>query len=290
MKLSKIITFGLAMSLASIQSFVSAQESKITFGTGLEYFASDRVYDETGGTQVTGNIVFEFRLPMFAAYQFNRYQNFKLIFPYIYRKVEYSDGSFDRLGKGLGDIDISSEMLIKVETGIVPSLKAKSVLTIPTGKSNLKGSLGSNKMTTGGPLLGSQVVYKYGGTYNFDIALEVAKSLKEHTYLTNIGYKITLPVSANGRRINPGDLFHFGIGYTYSVNKETSIGLYFGSFSSGRTRIDGDNIDYTSGIIGKLGPKISVKLPNSKLNFALQIPIFGKNEYKGIGYSLIILF
>lgn len=278
------------VSLMLPNSLTFAQEKKIIIGTGIEYFAADRIYDNTGETFVTDSTFFEFRIPLYMMYQYNKYLNLKLTIPYIYRKTEYIYSDYDKLGKGMGDIDIADEIIIKenIEKGLL--YKTTIVLTIPAGTSDLKGALADRELPTGGPLFGSQGVYKYGGSYNINTVLMGEKRFKKNKYSANVGYNITLPVLSNGEVINPGDIFSLELGYGYAVNESTAIGIDYESFSSGRTKVGGTKLDYSPGIIGRLNPNFTVKLPRAELNFVLKIPIHGKNEYKGVGYSFNIVF
>lgn len=284
----KIIIYSFLLLLTGSLGF--AQETKLRMSIGTEYFAADRMYDGAGEIFVQESTSFEFRNFVTLIYEYNKYFNPKLVIPYIYRKTEYTLPDYNQLGKGIGDIDLSNEIIVleNIEKGF--SAKGALGLTIPTGANNLKGELDNLKLPTGGPLIGSQGVFQYGGTYNLNVMFEAEKKYNKNRYGANVGYRMTFPVSANEEKINPGDIFVFGMDYKYDVNKDTIIGIHYESFSSGRTEKGGSKLDHTQGIIGRINPDFTVKLPAAKLNFMLKIPIYGRNEYKGLGYVFNIIF
>lgn len=289
--MDRFIKFVFCSSLLFLASSVSfAQETKLRMGIGMEYFAADRMYDGAGEIFVQESTSFEFRNFVTLIYEYNKYFNLKLVIPYIYRKTEYTLSDYNQLGKGIGDIDLSNEIIVmeNLEKGF--SAKGALGLTIPTGTNNLKGELDNLKLPTGGPLVGSQGVFQYGGTYNLNVMFEAEKKYNKNRYGANVGYRMTFPVFPNEEKIDPGDIFVFGMDYKYEVNKDTVIGINYESFSSGRTEIGGSKLDYTRGIIGRINPNFTVELPAAKLNFMLKIPIFGRNEYKGLGYVFNIIF
>ncbi|MBI5555991.1 MAG: hypothetical protein HY920_09110 [Elusimicrobia bacterium] len=286
------LVIGILFIFMLVCSLAFGEDKKLHYGTGIEYFASDRIYDTTGQTIVTDGTVFEFRIPLYLMYQYSKFINLKLTVPYVYRKAEYINGEYDRLGKGVGDIDLSDEIVLKEETERKPLIKSKFILTFPTGTDNIQScDLGPNELPTGGPLFGSEAVYWYGRTYNLDLVLLAEKTFDKNKYRTNLGYKVTFPTSSTGYRIKTGNVFHFSLGYQRLVAKEASIGIGFETSSAERIKMDSTVLNYSSGITGTLLPDFKVALSeNAKLGFSLKIPVFGKNEYKGVGYAFNIIF
>ncbi len=286
------IVIGVLFMFMLICSLAFGEEKKVHYGMGVEYFASDRIYDTNGQTIVTDGTVFEFRFPLYLMYQYSKFINLKLTVPYVYRKAEYINGEYDRLGKGIGDIDLSDEIILKEETEGKPLIKSKFIFSFPTGTDNIQScDLGQHELPTGGPLFGSEAVYWYGRTYNLDLVLLGEKTINKNKYAADLGYKITFPTSSTGYRIKTGNVFHFGLDYKNLVTKETTLGIGFETSSAERIKMDSKALNYTSGIIGTLVPNFEVALSdNALIHFSLRIPIFGKNEYKGVGYAVNIIF
>lgn len=286
------LVIGTVLIFMLVYSLVFGAEKKLRYGTGVEYFATDRVYDTNGETIVTDSTVFEFRFPLYFMYNYNELSQLTFKIPYVYRKAEFIDSEFNRAGKGIGDIELYNEMILKKEIGFLPQLIGKVGIILPTGTDNIQScDLGDSELPTGGPLMGSDAVYWFGRTYNLVLQLNANKHFSKHTYGSLIGYTYTFPTATTGFRVKTGNIFNIGAGYEYAANNDTSLGIWLKSFSSERIKMDSIKLDYTPVIIGRLEPSFSVLLNSGcKMTFTLQIPVFGKNALKGLGYTYAILF
>jgi hypothetical protein len=270
---------------------LNAEDQKIIYGIGMESFVSDRAYNGDGDTFVLDSTIMEFRYPVFIGYNYNKWLNAKLTIPYVYRKAEYFEPGMDKLGKGIGDIELANTCRIMNEESKNPQLDIKLAFIIPSGTNDITGAIGSDKLPTGGPLFGSEGVYRYGGSYGIDPSILATKNIGNHKVSADVGYKITTAVSTETYEFNPGNIFHFALGYGYKASENTSIGAVYSNYSSERTEIDSKSINGTSGITGNISPTFAVEINKQySLQFKLDIPIYGQNQYKGIGYSFNIVF
>lgn len=284
-----VFIFSMAMMLVSIASF--AADNKLSYGIGIESFVSDRAYNGDGDTYVLDNTVMEFRFPVFISYAYNKWIKTKLTIPYVTRKAEYFDPGMDKSGKGIGDIELANTCLIVEEQSRNPQIDLKLAFLIPSGTNDITGAIGPDKMPTGGPILGSEGVYRYGGSYGIDPSILATKNIGNHKVSADMGYKITTDVSTETYEFNPGNIFHFSLGYGYKASENATIGVVYSNYSSERVEIDGTRINGTSGITGNLSPNFAVEINKMyTLQLKLDIPIYGLNQYKGIGYSFNVVF
>lgn len=268
-----------------------AEECKLNYGIGMESFASDRAYDGDGNTLVLDHTVMEFRYPVFIGYDYNKWLKVRLTIPYVYRKAEYFEPGLDKLGKGIGDIELSNTCQVMDEESKNPQLDIKLAVIIPSGTNDITGAIGSDKLPIGGPLFGSEGVYRYGGSYGIDPSILATKNIGNHKVSAGVGYKITTAVSTDTYEFNPGNIFHFALGYGYEASENVSVGAIYSNYSSERVEIDSTRINGTSGITGNISPTFAVEINKLyTLQFKLDIPIYGQNQYKGIGYSFNVVF